>query len=145
MFKLFVCPNEAACEGRDLSVPVDGEVMTRMVDKWTYSFVENDVCSYRITPPWNMNDDDKLFVKIDKILNSQVYIAKGKRYRWMSHLEKRVVYDKDIFELWGPKLEFYIVGVSTSIFKGQFRVKAWIEKNVAEVDQVVYETPNVIV
>lgn len=74
-----------------------------------------------------------------------MYIAKGRRYRWMSHLEKRVVREDDVFELWGPKLEFYIVGVSTSIFKGQFRVKAWIEKDKAEVDTTVYKTPNVIV
>lgn len=85
-----------------------------------------------------MQPDDKLFVKIDKILNCQVYIAKGKRYRWMRHLDKQVVVDKDVFELWGSGFEFYVVGVSTSIFKGQFRVRAWVEKDTAKVSNVVY-------
>ena len=74
-----------------------------------------------------MQRDDKLFVKIDKILNCQVYIAKGKNYRWLSHLDKQVVYDNDVFEIAGSSLEFYIVGVSTSASRGQFRIKTWVE------------------
>ena len=29
IFRLFVCPNEAACEGRDMTPQYDGEVLTR--------------------------------------------------------------------------------------------------------------------
>lgn len=88
MFKLWVCPNEAACESKFMTPNYNGEVLTRMVDKWTYSFVKNDVCSYKVTSPSGMQRDDKLYVKIDKILHCQVYIAKGKNYRWLSHLDK---------------------------------------------------------
>lgn len=84
-------------------------------------------------------------VKIDKILNCQVYIAKGKNYRWMKHLDKQVVRDKDVFEIWGKTLEFYIVGVSTSIFNGQFRVKTWVERGTAEVRPKPNVAPNLIV
>lgn len=122
----------------------NGEALTRMVDKWTYGFVKNDVCSYLVTVPSEMDKDDKIYVKIDKILNCQVYIAKGKNYRWLEHLDKQVVYDNDVFEMQGNNLEFYIVGVATSVSRGQFRIQTWIEKDVAEVDNTVYKPPGVI-
>lgn len=69
MFKLFTCPNEKACESKYMTPPYSGEPLTRMVDKWTYGFVKNDVCSYLVSSPGEMQKDDKIFVKIDKILN----------------------------------------------------------------------------
>ena len=51
-----------------------------------------------------MQRDDKMLVKIDMIQKSHVYIAKGKDYRWLSHLDKQKVYDDDIFEISGSYL-----------------------------------------
>ena len=46
MFRLWVCPNEPACESRFMTPTYDGEVLRRTVDKYTYSFVRDDVCAY---------------------------------------------------------------------------------------------------
>ena len=54
IFKLFLCPNEAACESKDMTPDYNGEVLTRMTDKWTNKFVLNDVCSYLVTTPTEM-------------------------------------------------------------------------------------------
>ena len=54
-----------------------------------------------------------------------------------------MVYEDDVFEISGNSLEFYIVGVSTSPSRGQFRVKTWVEKDVAPVDNTVYTAPGV--
>ena len=54
-----------------------------------------------------------------------------------------MVYEDDVFEISGNSLEFYIVGVSTSPSRGQFRVKTWVEKDVAPVDTTVYTPPGV--
>lgn len=59
-----------------------------MVDKYTYQFVENDVCSYIIHAPWEMKRSDKLFLKIDKIENAVVYVAKSRGYIWFNHLDR---------------------------------------------------------
>ena len=116
----------------------------RAVDKWTHSFVKNDVCSYVIKGPNEMQSYDKLYVKIDKITNCKVYIAKGKRYRWMDHLDKDNVKNKDVFDTRGS-WEFYVVGISDSVFKGTFRMRVWVEQaQKPEPKQVVYNPPNMI-
>lgn len=49
IYKYFACPNEAACGERNLTVPLDGEVITREVEKYTNNqFVLDDVCNYLI-------------------------------------------------------------------------------------------------
>ena len=113
----------------------NGEVLTRTVDKYTHSFVRDDVCAYKITAPEGMQRNDKLMVKIDQIQNTQVYIAKSKDYRWLTHLDKQVVYDNDVFEIAGAYLDFYIVGVSLQIYKGKFRMQTWVEQDAQVVDE----------
>lgn len=87
MFKYLLCPNEQACESKYMIPKYDGSILTRMVDKYTYKFVQNDVCSYVVRGPGEMQRWDKLWIKIDKIEKCDVYVAKGKSYRWMNHLD----------------------------------------------------------
>ena len=82
-----------------------------------------------------MQRNDKLMVKIDQIQNTQVYIAKSKDYRWLTHLDKQVVYDNDVFEIAGAYLDFYIIGVSLQIYKGKFRMQTWVEQDAQVVDE----------
>lgn len=37
-----------------------------------------------------MNDYDKMFVKIYNIEKADVYIAKGRGYKWLNHLDSLV-------------------------------------------------------
>ena len=51
IFKYFSCPNEAACGTKEITPKYSSEVITRSIDKYTYNFVENDVCGYVIHAP----------------------------------------------------------------------------------------------
>jgi hypothetical protein len=127
-FKYIVCPNEAACEGKFMRPKYDETVvLTRAIDKYTYGFVKNDVCSYIVESPWEMQPWDKMKMKIDKIENATVYVAKSKKtnIRWLSHLDN-LAESGDIFDTRAG--QFYVVAVSDSVFKGTARVRVWIEK-----------------
>jgi len=52
--------------------------------------VKNDVCSYIIHSPPEMQERDKLKVKISAIENADVYIAKSTSYKWINHLDSLV-------------------------------------------------------
>jgi len=88
MFKYVACPNEAACEGKNIYPKYNGEEIVRIVDKYNNQMVMNDVCSYIIHSPSEMKEKDRLLMKIDKIENAEVYVAKGKGYRWINHLDR---------------------------------------------------------
>ena len=77
MFKYLSCPNEQACEGKNMYPNYNGEVLTRTVDRYIYNFVRDDVCSYIIHAPYQMTETDKLKVRIYNIEYTDVYIAKG--------------------------------------------------------------------
>lgn len=58
-FKYITCPNEAACGTKIIKdIKYDGTVYTRAVDKYSYNFVLNDVCSYIIYAPSQMKEYD---------------------------------------------------------------------------------------
>jgi len=59
--------------------------------------VLNDVCSFVIHSPVDMGELDKLLVKIDMIENANVYVAKGKGYKWINHLD-RIAQSGQIFD-----------------------------------------------
>jgi|DEB0MinimDraft_12_1074336.scaffolds.fasta_scaffold15471_3 hypothetical protein len=90
IFKYLACPNEAACETKNLYPKYDGTKLTRAVDKYTYNFVKDDVCSYIVHSPFEMVERDIMYLKISKIENCEVYVAKGKGFRWISHLDGMV-------------------------------------------------------
>ena len=126
LFKYLVCPNEAACEEKVIIPEYDGTVLKRAVDKYSQKFVKGDVCSYIIQAPYQMTDKDKLHIKIYNIEKADIYLAKGKGYRWLNHLDQ-MVYEGDTFDTtlgWN----FYVVGVSNSMFKGTFSMKIWVEQ-----------------
>ena len=87
VFKMLTCPNELACEGKHIYPLYDGEKITRQVDKYTHQMVLNDVCGYIIHAPSKMEERDKLVLKISRIENAEVYVAKGKGYKWINHLD----------------------------------------------------------
>ena len=63
---------------------------------------------------------DKLLVKIDRIENADIYVAKGKGYRWINHLD-RLAKEGNIFDTrmgW----QIYVVGVGNAFFKGTYRL-----------------------
>ena len=98
----------------------DGEVLKRQVDKWSHKFVQGDVCSYLIDTPWQMTERDIMYMRISKIENANVYVAKGKSYLWLNHLDA-MAKDGDIFD---TKMDwkFYVIGVANEIFKGTFKM-----------------------
>jgi hypothetical protein len=69
---------------------MDGTELKRVVDKYQYKFVQNDVCSYIVRSPWAMTQYDKMYIKIYNIQHADVYIAKGKGYKWLNHLDRLV-------------------------------------------------------
>ena len=86
-FKYLLCPNEAACESKVIYPNYNGEVLTRTVDTYANKFVNGDVCSYIIYSPWEMTEQDKMYLKIYDIKMAEVYLAKGKNMRWFNHLD----------------------------------------------------------
>lgn len=67
---------------------MNGEVITRVVDDYTNQMVANDICSYAIISPSGMGETDQLKITVDKIKNAIVYVAKGKSYKWINHLDE---------------------------------------------------------
>jgi hypothetical protein len=68
-------------------------------------------------------------MKISHIENANVYVAKGKTYRWINHLD-RMAQEGNIFDTrmgWN----FYVVGQATMMFKGTFKLEIWVEKGTA--------------
>lgn len=128
MFNYMVCPNEAACESKKIYPKYSGEVLTRAVDKYTYAFVQNDVCGYIIHAPWEMQSWDRMRMRISKIENADVYVAKSRKFKWFNHLD-RMASNGDLFDT-RSGWQFYVVGVSKSVFKGTFRMQIWIERGV---------------
>ena len=92
-----VCPNEAACESKKVYPKYNGEVLTRAVDKYTYAFVQNDVCGYIVHAPWEMQSWDRMRMRISKIENADVYVAKSRKYKWFNHLD-RMASNGDLFD-----------------------------------------------
>ena len=90
MFKYLTCPNEKACEDKVITPQSDGTVLKRVVDKYEYKFVKNDICSYIVESPYDMGEYDKMVIKIYNIEKAEVYLAKGKGYRWLDHLDGMV-------------------------------------------------------
>lgn len=77
-----------------------------------------------------MQELDVLKLKITKIENADVYVAKGKGYKWINHLDK-VISDGDVLDTrmgW----QFYVVGTGNSIFKGSFRIETWVERGAGD-------------
>jgi len=70
-----------------------------------------------------------MYLKISKIENAEVYVAKGKSYKWISHLDS-IAFDGQLFDTrmgWS----FYVIGVANNIFKGSFKLETWVEKGAA--------------
>ena len=68
-----------------------------------------------------MKELDILKLKITDIENADVYVAKGKSYKWINHLDNYVSSTNNIFDT-RMNWKFYIIGVGNSIFKGSFKI-----------------------
>jgi hypothetical protein len=76
-----------------------------------------------------MQKNDQLKLQILNIENTLVYVAKGKGYRWINHLDQ-MAETGDVFDT-RMDWQFYITGVGNNFFPGTFQFKAWIEKGTA--------------
>jgi hypothetical protein len=47
----------------------------------------DDVCGYIVSSPADMGPYDKMYLKIDNIELADVYVAKGRGYIWLNHLD----------------------------------------------------------
>jgi hypothetical protein len=97
MFKYLACPNEKACGTKTIYPNINGTVIIREVEKYNAQMVKDDVCSYIIEAPAEMQELDRLLISIDKIENADVYVAKAKGYKWISHLD-RIANNDQIFD-----------------------------------------------
>ena len=64
-------------------------------------------------------------VQIEDIDKTKVYVAKGKGYMWLNHLDKWAN-NGDRFDTTAG-WSFYVVGVAESITEGAFTIKIWVE------------------
>ena len=127
-FKYITCPNEGACGTKIINnIEYNGTIYKRAVDKYAYNYVKDDVCSYIIYTPFEMKEYDKMYIKFYGIENADVYISKGKGYKWINHLDS-MAYNDDVFTT-SAGWQFYVVGVGNNIFKGTFKFKVWVEQN----------------
>ena len=128
------CPNELACGNKTLYPLYNGQVLTREVDKYnssgteeTYSvFYRGDVCSYIIQAPAEMRQNDSLKLKISDIENAEIYVAKGKSYKWINHLDTFNVQEGQVFDT-RKDWFFFITGIGTSYLRGSFKIETWVE------------------
>lgn len=74
-----------------------------------------------------MKEYDKLYLKIYNVEKADVYVSKGKGYKWINHLDS-MAFEDDVFTT-SAGWQFYVVGVSNDIFKGTFGMKIWVEQN----------------
>lgn len=77
-----------------------------------------------------MQDDDILYLKISAIENADVYVAKGKAFIWLDHLDQMISPKGETLDTrmgW----QFYVVGVANSLFRGTFKMELWVEKGAA--------------
>lgn len=66
-----------------MSPNINGELLTReMETRSEYKFVKPDVCSYVLRNPIGMGWKDWMWLQIDKIENSNVYVWRGYDYFW---------------------------------------------------------------
>jgi len=82
------CPNEAACGEKDI-YPGYNETLVREIDHYNHNFVQNDVCSFVIHAPPEMQENDAMKMKISEITNAVVLVQKSPagRYMYFSHLD----------------------------------------------------------
>jgi hypothetical protein len=67
-----------------------------------------------------MKQNDVMYLRISKIENADVYVSKGKSYKWISHLDAIATDGMQFDTRMG--FQFYVVGVANNIFKGTFRL-----------------------
>lgn len=132
MFKLLVCPNEAACgdEGRKfIEPPLSGEVITREINKRDKGklFLDNDVCSWVIRNPAAMGHQDWMWLEITEVDRAVVFVTKAYQYKYKKRNPLRKAYKHKFGMLKG--LDYYVIGQSISQFPGFFKLKTWIERH----------------
>ena len=75
-----------------------------------------------------MTENDKMYMQILSVENADVYVAKGKYYRWLDHLDQ-IAQVGQVFNT-NTGWEYYVVGVGNTFSKGTFTFSLWVEKDV---------------
>ena len=132
-FKWVVCPNEETCGdgGRKfISPPLDGEVITRAVDKYTRSklFLDGDVCSWVIRNPAGMGARDWMWVEIMEIHRTEVFVSKAYQYKYKERNAPKQVFKTTKFGMLRG-LDYYVIGHAVSQFPAYFKIRTWIERH----------------
>ena len=130
VFKWFVCPNEASCgdNGKKYIIrPLDGEVITRAIDKDNNLFLDNDICAWVIKNPDNMGARDWMWIEITKVDRCGVFVSKAYNYKYKSRNKPKKVNNVKLGMLRG--LDYYIISHAVSQFPAYFKLKTWIERH----------------
>jgi len=97
-----MCPNEAMCGSKFLQPDSKGTILTRAVDVYGSNIMTlGDICSYIAIAPATATSSDRLHIRVSQISLVDVYVAKGKKYRWMPQLETLMVLNDDQFNTAG--------------------------------------------
>ena len=89
-FKYLACPNEPECGDQDIYPGYD-EVVIREIEQYTdYYFVKNDICSFIVHAPPEMQANDSMKIKISNIVFAVVIVHKSPAGKHMhfSHLDR---------------------------------------------------------
>jgi len=65
-YKYLACPNEPGCGDKDI-YPGYMEVVTREIEQYTSYFVKNDICSFIVHAPSEMQENDSMKMKISML------------------------------------------------------------------------------
>ena len=84
-----------------------------------FKFEYGDVCSWVITTPENMGFKDFLWLIVYDVSNAAVYVKNGKDYVYDGVPPSKVRSTGKKFGVLKGK-EFYVIGISDSIFAGDF-------------------------
>lgn len=142
-----VCPNEIACGdmgNKFITPPLSGEVITRDIDRYNYNsqFVLDDVCSFIIKNPENMGVKDWMWLHAYNAENALVHVMQLYNYRHNGRNPSFVGVNGKKFGMLRGK-DYYVAGISNSVFPGWFRIKTWVVRYIPPPDYTppVFEQP----
>jgi len=130
IFKWFVCPNEATCgdDGKKYIIPpLNGETITRAIDKDNNLFLDNDICAWVVKNPDLMGARDWMWIEITKVDRCGVFVSKAYNYKYKSRNKPKKVSNVKLGMLRG--LDYYVISHAVSQFPAYFRLKTWIERH----------------
>lgn len=72
----------------------DGTILTRAIDKYDHTFIKDDICSWIITNPLEMNAKDWMWLQINPAEFAEVYVSYGRDYVFEERSSSRATFGK---------------------------------------------------